>query len=43
MTMDYVVKDINLSDFGRKEINIAETETFAETSPGAIQAVQKCL
>ena len=26
MTMDYVVKDINLSDFGRKEINIAETE-----------------
>ena len=26
MTMDYVVKDIKLSDFGRKEINIAETE-----------------
>ena len=26
MTMDYVVKDINLSGFGRKEINIAETE-----------------
>ena len=26
MTMDYVVKDINLSEFGRKEINIAETE-----------------
>ena len=26
MTMDYVVKDISLSDFGRKEINIAETE-----------------
>ena len=26
MTMDYVVKDLSLSDFGRKEINIAETE-----------------
>ena len=26
MTMDYVVKDISLSGFGRKEINIAETE-----------------
>ena len=24
--MDYVVKDLSLSDFGRKEINIAETE-----------------
>jgi adenosylhomocysteinase len=26
MALDYVVKDINLSEFGRKEINIAETE-----------------
>ena len=25
-TRDYVVADINLADFGRKEINIAETE-----------------
>ena len=23
---DYVVKDLGLADFGRKEINIAETE-----------------
>ena len=26
MTNDYIVKDINLADFGRKELNIAETE-----------------
>ena len=26
MTNDYVVKDISLADFGRKELNIAETE-----------------
>jgi adenosylhomocysteinase len=26
MTNDYIVKDINLSDFGRKEIEIAQTE-----------------
>jgi len=26
MTQDYVVKDINLADWGRKEIDIAETE-----------------
>ncbi|SDI80966.1 adenosylhomocysteinase [Lutimaribacter saemankumensis] len=26
MTQDYVVKDINLADFGRKELDIAETE-----------------
>ena len=26
MTLDYVVKDINLAEFGRKELNIAETE-----------------
>ena len=25
-SIDYVVKDINLADFGRKEIAIAETE-----------------
>jgi adenosylhomocysteinase len=23
---DYIVKDISLADFGRKELNIAETE-----------------
>ena len=26
MANDYVVKDINLAEFGRKELNIAETE-----------------
>lgn len=26
MSKDYVVKDIALADFGRKEIEIAETE-----------------
>ena len=26
LTRDYVVKDIGLADFGRKEIEIAETE-----------------
>ena len=26
MSQDYKVKDINLDDFGRKEISIAETE-----------------
>ena len=26
MTADYVIKDISLADFGRKELNIAETE-----------------
>ena len=26
MTSDYIVKDINLAEFGRKELNIAETE-----------------
>ncbi|MCK0140124.1 adenosylhomocysteinase [Aliiroseovarius sp. F47248L] len=26
MTKDYIVKDINLAEFGRKELNIAETE-----------------
>ena len=26
MTTDYVVRDIALADFGRKEIEIAETE-----------------
>lgn len=26
MTLDYVVKDINLAEFGRKEFDIAETE-----------------
>ena len=26
MSKDYVVKDINLADWGRKEIDIAETE-----------------
>ena len=26
MSQDYKVKDINLADFGRKEISIAETE-----------------
>ena len=26
MTQDYIVKDINLADFGRKELDIAETE-----------------
>ena len=26
MSNDYVVKDIGLADFGRKEIEIAETE-----------------
>ena len=26
MNNDYIIKDINLADFGRKEINIAETE-----------------
>ena len=26
MTLDYVVKDINLAEFGRKELDIAETE-----------------
>jgi adenosylhomocysteinase len=26
LTRDYVVKDISLADFGRKEIEIAETE-----------------
>ncbi|MFC4669083.1 adenosylhomocysteinase [Seohaeicola nanhaiensis] len=26
MTQDYVVKDINLADYGRKELDIAETE-----------------
>tara|TARA_B100000508_G_C11304126_1_gene201320 strand:- start:428 stop:550 length:123 start_codon:yes stop_codon:yes gene_type:complete len=26
MTQDFKVKDINLADFGRKEISIAETE-----------------
>ena len=26
MREDYIVKDINLASFGRKEINIAETE-----------------
>ncbi|MCM2562894.1 adenosylhomocysteinase, partial [Lutimaribacter sp. EGI FJ00015] len=26
MTQDYVVKDINLAEFGRKELDIAETE-----------------
>ncbi len=26
MTKDYIVKDISLADFGRKELNIAETE-----------------
>ena len=26
MTQDYKVKDINLADFGRKEISLAETE-----------------
>ena len=26
MSSDYIVKDINLAEFGRKELNIAETE-----------------
>ena len=26
MSNDYVVKDISLAEFGRKELNIAETE-----------------
>ena len=26
MSNDYFVKDINLADFGRKELDIAETE-----------------
>ncbi|MFL5163964.1 MAG: adenosylhomocysteinase, partial [Microvirga sp.] len=26
MAQDYIVKDISLADFGRKEISIAETE-----------------
>ena len=26
MEQDYKVKDINLADFGRKEISLAETE-----------------
>ncbi|MEJ6610520.1 MAG: adenosylhomocysteinase, partial [Paracoccaceae bacterium] len=26
MSSDYIVKDINLAEFGRKEVNIAETE-----------------
>ena len=26
MSQDYKVKDINLADFGRKEISLAETE-----------------
>ena len=26
MTLDYIVKDINLAEFGRKEFDIAETE-----------------
>ncbi len=26
MTADYIVKDIDLADFGRKELTIAETE-----------------
>ena len=26
LTRDYIVKDISLADFGRKEIEIAETE-----------------
>ncbi|MCB1343433.1 MAG: adenosylhomocysteinase, partial [Pseudooceanicola sp.] len=26
MSQDFVVKDINLADFGRKELDIAETE-----------------
>ena len=26
MTLDYVVRDINLAEFGRKELDIAETE-----------------
>ena len=26
LTRDYVIKDISLADFGRKEIEIAETE-----------------
>ena len=26
MTKDYLVKDINLAEFGRKEIDIAQTE-----------------
>ncbi|CAN0511043.1 unnamed protein product, partial [Laminaria digitata] len=26
MTTDYIVKDISLADFGRKELDIAETE-----------------
>ena len=26
LTPDYVIADINLADFGRKELNIAETE-----------------
>ena len=25
-SMDYKIKDISLADFGRKEINLAETE-----------------
>ena len=26
MTQDYIVKDISLAEFGRKELDIAETE-----------------
>ena len=42
MTQDYIVKDISLADFGRKELDIAETEMpglmacrteFGETKP----------
>jgi adenosylhomocysteinase len=42
MPHDYVVKDINLADWGRKEIDIAETEmpglmaTRAEFGPGKV-------
>jgi S-adenosylhomocysteine hydrolase len=32
MIIDYVVKDIALADFGRKELDIAETEMFRLTT-----------
>ena len=28
---DYIVKDISLAEFGRKEISLAETETVSYT------------
>jgi adenosylhomocysteinase len=42
MPHDYVVKDINLADWGRKEIDIAETEMPGLMATRAEFGPQKC-